>query len=51
MNYKLLRTDEETGKNLYARIDDDGIVRVTCNEDDLQYQEWLAKENNTPPVR
>lgn len=37
---------EEIGENLagekiYGRIDDDGICRYTCTEDDPAYQAWL----------
>jgi hypothetical protein len=46
MNYKLLSTNEE-GKSFYARIDDDGIIRVSCGEDHPPFQEWL-EEGNTP---
>ena len=40
MKYELLTTNEE-GVKIYARIDDDGLCRVTCSEDDRDYQEWL----------
>lgn len=32
---------------IYARIDDDGLCRVTCTEDNPDFQAWLA-EGNTP---
>ena len=32
---------------IYARIDDDGLCRLTCTEDYPPFQEWLA-EGNTP---
>lgn len=34
-------------KQLYARIDDDGLCRLTCTEDYPEFQSWLA-EGNTP---
>ena len=40
MKYELLKTTEE-GVKIYARIDDDGLCRVTCTEDDVDYQAWL----------
>ena len=46
MIYKILTTNEE-GKTIYARIDDDGLCRLTCTEDHLPFLEWLA-EGNTP---
>jgi len=40
MKYELLTTNTE-GIKIYARIDDDGLCRVTCTEDNPEYQEWL----------
>ena len=40
MRYELL-TVNDAGKNIYARIDEDGLCRVTCTEDDRDYQAWL----------
>jgi hypothetical protein len=46
---------EQIGTNLadeaiYGRIDDDGVVRVTCTEDNPEYQAWLnpKAEQSTP---
>ena len=39
MKYELLT--EDNGVKIYARIDDDGLCRVTCTEDNSDYQEWL----------
>jgi hypothetical protein len=33
------------GKQIYGRIDDDGLMRVTCVEEHLELQDWLAKGN------
>jgi hypothetical protein len=41
MRYELLTEDE--GVKIYARIDDDGLCRVTCTEDNSDYQAWLNK--------
>jgi hypothetical protein len=46
MKYRLLRTNEN-GVKIYARIDDDNLCRVTCNEFDEAYLAWVA-EGNTP---
>ena len=46
MIYKILRTNED-GKTIYARIDDDGLCRLTCTEDYQEFKDWLA-EGNTP---
>jgi hypothetical protein len=40
MKYELLTTTDE-GVKIYARIDDDGKCRVTCTENDPDYQAWL----------
>jgi hypothetical protein len=40
MKYELLETQFD-GTKIYARIDDDGLTRVTCTEDNPEYQEWL----------
>ena len=48
MRYELLTTNED-GLKIYARIDDDGLCRVTCIEQDPGYQAWLA-EQSTPII-
>ena len=45
MIYKLLTTED--GIKIYARIDDDGLCRVTCTEDNPEFKAWL-EEGNTP---
>ena len=40
MKYELLTTNED-GVKIYARIDDDGLCRVTCTENNPDYQAWL----------
>ena len=29
------------GKKLYAKVDEDGLIRYTCVEEDPAYQAWL----------
>ena len=41
MRYELL-SENETGQKIYARIDDDGLIRYTCTEENLEYQAYLA---------
>jgi hypothetical protein len=43
MRYELLKTNDD-GIKIYARIDDDGLCRLTCTENDSEYQNWL-KDN------
>jgi hypothetical protein len=40
MKYEYLH-DTLDGVKIYARIDDDGLCRVTCIEDNPEYQAWL----------
>jgi hypothetical protein len=40
MKYELFTTDQN-GIKIYARIDDDGKCRVTCTEDNPDYEAWL----------
>jgi hypothetical protein len=40
MRYELLETNAD-GIKIYARIDDDGLCRVTCTEDNPEYLAWL----------
>jgi len=50
MRYELLT--EERGVKIYARIDDDGLCRVTCTEENPDYQAWLnpEAEQSTPSL-
>jgi len=44
MIYKVLTTNED-GKTIYARIDDDGLCKLTCTEDYPEFKEWIAEGN------
>ena len=35
------------GEQIYARVDDDNKIRVTCVEEHPELQEWIS-EGNTP---
>ena len=45
MRYEFLKENEE-GVKIYARIDDDGLCRVTCTEDNPDYQRYLEEQAN-----
>ncbi len=46
MHYKLLhKTFDDV--QIIGRIDDDGLCRVTCTEQNPEYLKWL-EEGNTP---
>lgn len=44
MKYEFLYETEE-GIKIFARIDDDGLCRVTCTEANPDYQAWLAEQD------
>jgi hypothetical protein len=46
MIYKCLPAVEGE-QQIYARIDDDGLCRMTCIAENPEFQAWLA-EGNTP---
>jgi hypothetical protein len=46
MTYKEFNTDIN-GNTIYARVDDDGVIRLTCCDQYGPFQEWVA-EGNTP---
>jgi hypothetical protein len=47
MKYELLETTID-GVNIYARIDEDGKCRVTCTEDNPEYQTYLESLKEAP---
>ena len=49
MNYKMLPLNDD-GVQIYARIDDDGLCRVTCSANYPPFQEWLAEGNEPLPA-
>ena len=46
MIFKVL-TINEYGQTIYARIDDDGLCRLTCTEDYPEFKAWI-EQGNTP---
>ena len=44
MKYELLTESE--GTKIYARIDDDGLTRVTCTEENPDYLAWLDETSS-----
>lgn len=47
MKYELLTTNYD-GVKIYARIDEDGLCRVTCTENNPFYQAYLLSLETTP---
>ena len=44
--------ENEQGVMLFGRVDDDGLMRVTCTAENPDYQDWLnpKAEQSTPMV-
>jgi hypothetical protein len=49
MIFKMLPAVEGE-QQIYARIDDDGLCRLTCTEDHPPFQEWVAEGNEPEPA-
>jgi len=49
MIFKILTTNED-GQTIYARIDDDGLCRLTCTADYPEFVAWLAEGNEPLPA-
>ena len=45
---KLPKLDNQ--QQIYARIDDDGLCRLTCTEDYPEFKTWLEKGNTPEPA-
>jgi len=50
MKWIKLKKQSEDDIQIYGRIDDDGLMRVTCVEAHLELQEWLAEGNQPEPA-
>lgn len=46
MMFKILTTNMD-GQTIYARVDDDGLCRLTCTAEYPEFVRWL-EEGNTP---
>jgi hypothetical protein len=49
MIYKMLPR-QEGELQIYARIDDDGLCRLTCTEDYPEFKEWIEAGNQPIPA-
>ena len=38
------------GEMIYGRIDDDGLMRVTCVAENPEYQAWLNPAEQSTPI-
>jgi len=48
MIFKILTV--EANKTIYARIDDDGLCRLTCTEDYPEFKAWIELGNTPLPA-
>jgi hypothetical protein len=49
MIYKML-SRQEGEQQIYARIDDDGLCRLTCTEDYPEFKAWIELGNTPLPA-
>ncbi len=49
MIFKIHSTSMD-GQIIYARIDDDGLCRLTCTEDYPEFQKWLEEGGQLLPA-
>jgi hypothetical protein len=49
MIYKLLPKRYETDQQIYARIDEDGLCRLTCTADYPEFKAWVDAGNEPLP--
>jgi len=49
MIFKINHINED-GKTIYARIDDDGLCRLTCTEDYPEFKQWVSEGNKPLPA-
>jgi len=47
MIYKIIPKINEQDAQIFARIDDDGLCRLTCTEEYPEFKAWI-EEGNTP---
>jgi hypothetical protein len=47
MNYKMLPKIDPSDPQTYARIDNDGIIRLSCTAEYPEFKEWV-EEGNVP---
>lgn len=50
MIFKMLAKRNETDEQIYARIDDDGLCRLTCTADYPEFKAWIEMGNEPLPA-
>jgi hypothetical protein len=41
--------DDSSDKTIYGRVDDDGLMRVTCVAEHPEFAAWVAAGNSPEP--
>ena len=47
MKFKEYETNPIEGTMIYAKVDDDNVIRLTCTADHQELKDWIAEGN--PP--
>jgi len=50
MMYKMLPKLNPDDQQIFARIDDDGLCRLTCTEDYPEFKDWVEAGNTPEPA-
>jgi len=50
MNYQVLPRLNPLNPQIYARIDDDGLCRLTCTAEHPEFLRWLEEGNEPLPA-
>ena len=50
ISYKVFQEYADEGIIIYGKVDDDGIVRVTCSDLDKPFQKWLFENQDNLPT-
>jgi len=38
-----------SGESIFGRLDDDGLIRITCSDEHPEYVAWVAEGNEPQP--
>jgi len=50
MTYKKLKNQGLIHPQIYARIDDDGVSRLSCTGEYPEFKQWLSEGNEPLPA-
>ncbi len=49
MIYQVILKIQSDEDQIYARVDDDNVCRLTCNQDNKEFQQWLRDNQDNLP--